>query len=108
MTQTELYNILKSTGLPVAYNHFKSSHGNSIPDPPYIVYLFTHSSNFGADNKVHHKANNYQVELYSVKKDLASEELLEDLFDENDIFYDKSETYIDSESLYQVIYEILI
>lgn len=103
MTQAELYNLLKSTGLPVAYNHFKKP-----PCLPYIVYLFTFSNNFGADNKVYQKINNYQVELYSDKKDLASEKLIEDLLDENEIFYDKIETYVESEEFYQVIYEIQI
>jgi len=103
MTQAELYNLLKSTGLPVAYNHFKNP-----PSLPYIVYLFTFSNNLGADNKVYQKINNYKVELYSDKKDLVSEKLIEDLLDENEIFYDKTETYIESEKLYQVIYEIQI
>jgi len=103
MTQNELYNLLKSTGLPVAYHHFDEP-----PSLPYIVYLFTFSDNLGADNKVYQKINNYQVELYSEKKDLESEQLLENVFDENDIYYDKSETYIESEEMYQVIYEIQI
>ncbi len=103
MNEAELSSLLKSTGLSVAYNHFKSP-----PELPYIVYLFSHSNNFGADNKVHTKINNYQVELYSDKKDLLSERLIEDLFDSNEIFYDKSETYIESEELYQVMYEIEI
>lgn len=97
----ELYNLLKALGLPIAYHHFKTP-----PSPPYIVYLFSYSNNFGADDKVYDKSNNYQIELYSIKKDLASEKLIEDLFDSNDIFYDKTETYIDSEGLYQVLYEI--
>lgn len=103
MTQDELYNLLKSTGLPVAYHHFKNP-----PNLPYIVYLFTYSNNYGADNKVYSKINNYQVELYSDKKDLESEKLIEELFDENGIFYEKSETYIESEDLYQVLYEIQV
>lgn len=103
MTQNELYNLLKSTGLPVAYHHFDEQ-----PNLPYIVYLFTYSSNFGAEDRVYQKIDNYQVELYSEKKDLAREQLIENLFDENDIYYDKSETYIESEKMYQVIYEIQI
>lgn len=103
MTQAELYNLLKSTGLPVAYNHFKTA-----PSLPYIIYLFTYSSNFAADGKIYKRFDNYQVELYSEKKDLGSEQLLENVFDENDIYYDKSETYIESEEMYQVNYEIQI
>ena len=101
MDEATLFNLLKSTGLPVAYHHFASP-----PSPPYIVYLFSYSSNFGADNRVYNKQSNYQVELYSTKKDPASEKLLEDLFDDNDIYWEKTETYIESEGLYQVLYEI--
>ena len=101
MDEATLFTLLKTIGLPVAYHHFTSP-----PTPPYIVYLFSYSSNFGADNKVHGKANNYQVELYTTKKDPTSETLIEDLFDANDIFWDKTETYIESEGLYQVLYEI--
>ena len=101
MDEVTLFNLLKSTGLPVAYHHFTSP-----PSPPYIVYLFSYSSNFGADNKVHSQADNYQVELYTKTKDPAVEALIEGLFDANEIYWDKTETYIDSEGLYQVLYEI--
>ncbi len=101
MDEAKLFALLKTTGLPVAYHHFTSP-----PSPPYIVYLFAYSSNFGADNKVHKEILNYQVELYTTKKDPASEKLIEDLFDENDIYWEKTETYIESEGLYQVLYEI--
>ena len=101
MDEAALFNLLKSTGLPVAYHHFTSP-----PSPPYIVYLFAYSSNFGADNKVHSQADNYQVELYTKTKDPAAEALIEGLFDANDIYWEKSETYIESEGLYQVLYEI--
>lgn len=103
MTQTELYNLLKSTGLPVAYHHFENP-----PNLPYIVYLFTHSNNFGAENKVYQKLNNYQVELYADEKDFESEQVIENLFDGNDIYYDKTEAYLESEEMYQVVYEIQI
>ena len=101
MDEATLFNLLKSTGLPVAYHHFTSP-----PTPPYIVYLFSYSSNFGADNKVHSQADNYQVELYTTIKDPASEKLIEGLFDANEIYWEKTETYIESEGLYQVLYEI--
>ncbi len=108
MTQKELYTLLKTINLPVAYYSFKASGITPIPDPPYIVYLLKGSDNSGADNKVYSKADNYFVELYTNKKDLNSEELLENLFDFNDIFYNRTETYIETESLFQVAYSIQI
>jgi hypothetical protein len=99
--EATLFTLLKTINLPVAYHHFKSP-----PSPPYIVYLFSYSSNFGADNKVYDAKKNFQVELYSKTKDPTSEALIEGLFDANEIYWDKTETYIESEGLYQVLYEI--
>ena len=99
MDEATLYQLLKTSGLPVAYHHFAQP-----PTPPYIVYLFSYSSNFGADNKAYNKQPNYQVELYTTGKDPASDKLIEDLFDAHEIYWDKTETYIDSEGLYQVLY----
>ena len=101
MDEATLFTLLKTLNLPVAYHHFTSP-----PSPPYVVYLFAYNTNFGADNKVYDAKKNYQVELYSKAKDLASEKLIEDLLDANDIYWEKTETYIESEGLYQVLYEI--
>lgn len=106
MDEKTLYNLLESTGLPVIYRRYDVDENNPPPKPPYLVYLFAYSSNFGADNKVYQKVPHYQVELYTTKKDPATEKLLEDLFDANDIYWEKTETYIEGEGLYQVIYEI--
>jgi hypothetical protein len=101
MTLAELFTILKTAGFPVAYHHFSTP-----PQPPYIVYLSAYSSNFVADNKVHHRIPNIQVELYTTKKDLAAEAKLEIVFDNNEIPYESTETYIASEGLFQKIYEV--
>lgn len=96
-----LKEFLEQTGLPVVYHHWEKP-----PDLPYLVYLYTDSDNFGADDRVYSKADNYDVELYSDIKDPATEKIVEDLFDEYDIYYEKSEVWIESEKMYEVIYEI--
>lgn len=103
MTQIELHELLQGIGLPLTYRKFTNP-----PNLPYIVYLFESSDNFGADNIVFHTSNNFQVELYSDIKDLANEDKIEKLLTDNEIYWEKSETYIDSEEMYQVIYEISI
>lgn len=99
----ELYNLLQTLNLPLSYHHFSTPQ-----EPPFMVYLNVGTENFGADNKVFQKQTFYHVELYSSTKDLITEKRIEDLFDENEIFYDKNEVYINAESLYQVVYEIII
>lgn len=101
MTLEELYILLKSTGLPVAYSHFEEK-----KSPPYITYLSVYSSNLYADDKVYKKIDNIQIELYTNKKDLAVEKILEDILDENEIAYDTTEEWINSEKLFQRIYEV--
>lgn len=101
MDEATLYQLLKTTKLPVAHHHFASP-----PNPPYVVYLFSYNSNFGADNKVYNAEKNFQVELYAKQKDLVSEKLIEDALDSADIYWEKTETYIESEGLYQALYEI--
>lgn len=93
--------ILKESDIPFAYDHF--AEGES-PNPPFICYLFPGSNNFAADGKVYFKANEVHIELYTDFKDLTVEQKLEAVLDEHGIFYNKSETWIESEKLYEVLY----
>ena len=97
----ELLQILSETQIPFAYHHF--AEGES-PEPPFICYLLPGSNNFSADGKVYYKINEVHIELYTDLKDLAVERQLEDVLDEHGIFYNKSETWIESEKLYEVLY----
>lgn len=106
MTLNEIYTILKATGFPVAYSHFTATNNTPLPSPSYITYLSAYSSNFKADNKVYHKIDNLQIELYTSKKDLISEKNLEDILDANEISYESTEAWIDSEKIFQKIYEV--
>lgn len=108
LTQQELYQALKSLGMPVAYSHFTESAGNPVPDPPFITYLSTTSQDFQADNRNFYPVRTFQVELYTAKKDLAAEQLLEDKLNELELPYTATETYLESESMFQRIYEIQI
>ncbi|ACP15500.1 hypothetical protein BAHan_0552 [Bacillus anthracis] len=58
-----------------------------------------------ADSKVHFKISDVNIELYTAKKDLVAEAKLEKVLDDNEIPYESSEIYIDSEKLFQKIYE---
>ena len=44
------------------------------------------------------------MELYTDIKDLSVEQRVEVVLDEHGIFYEKSETWIGSEKLYEVLY----
>lgn len=108
MTQAELFAQLKTTGCEVAYHHYIVDSTHSAPTPPYIVYLRVYDSNISSDFAVHGKYKNYQVELYTSKKDLTAEQKVEAVIGAIDPDYETSETYIEEEGLYQVIYQIKV
>ena len=93
----KLLEILKSAGFPYAYDHFAEGEA-------FVCYLLPGSDNFSADGKVYYRISEARVELYTDQKDFAAEGKLEDALDACGIFYEKSETWIDSEKLYEVLY----
>ena len=101
MTKTEVVRMLKGVGLPVAYDHF--AEGES-PDPPFLVFLFPSSDNFSADGRVYQKIDTLHIELYTDLKQPELEASIEAVLDGHDIFYNKTEVWIETEHLYEVLY----
>ena len=101
MEYDDLVQMLEEAGLPLAYDHF--SEGES-PEPPFLIFLFPSSDNFSADGKVWYRISNVNVELYTDRKDPELENRLEAVFDAHEIFYNKTEAWIESERLYEVLY----
>ena len=97
----ELLSIVREIGLPNAYDHFAEGEA---PQEPYLLYLIPGNNNFPADNKAYFKIDEVHLELYTDCKDLATEQQVEAVLDAHDIFYDRSETWITSEKLYEVLY----
>lgn len=93
--------LLETSGFPVAYHSFPAKED---PPMPYIVYLTPYSKNFKADGRVYASLKSMQVELYTQFKDLEAEAKVEAALEE--YYYRKSETWIDSENCYEVIYEL--
>ena len=107
MKLADIYNLLKTTNLPVAYSHFEEG---KAPPLPYVVFRLPNSNNFAADGTVYKAVTALDIELYTDKKDLATEKKLEDVLNNKIGFYDKLETLVISEKMYQIIYsmEVLI
>lgn len=97
----KLLEIIKRIGLPNAYHHF--AEGES-PEPPFLIYILPASDNFSADGRVYFKANEVHIEIYTDYKSPKTEKKVEAVLDEHGIFYNKTEVYIESEKLYEVLY----
>ena len=91
----------EAEGIDFAYDHF--AEGES-PSPPFVVYLYPSTNNFSADGIVYYPVNAVNVELYTDKKDPDTEKKLEHLLTEAGVFFEKSEIWISSERLYEVLY----
>lgn len=94
---------LLETVYPTAYWSFPEKEA---PPMPYIVYFQTNSDNFGADNKVFHHIKQISVELMTKTKDTTAEGAVEAVLDANDIYWEKTETHLDDEDAYEVIYSL--
>ena len=81
MTYDDVITMLEEAGLPLAYDHF--AEGES-PDPPFLVFLYTDV------------------------KDPETETQIEDILIAHDLPYEKSEVWIESEKLYEVLYQTQI
>lgn len=103
MVHKEVLAMIEEVGIPSAYGHF--AEGQS-PEPPFLVFLYPGSRNFAADGIVYHKGNKLQMELYTDYKSLDLENKVESVLGCHGIFYEKSEVWIESERLYEVLYEM--
>ena len=103
MTLEELAGVVEENGFPFAYDHF--AEGES-PDPPFVCYLLPGSDNFAADGRVYFRISEVRIELYTDRKDPGAEALVETVLDDAGIFYNKSEAWIQSEKLYEVLYSM--
>lgn len=97
----KLIEIIEKIGFPSAYHHF--AEGES-PNPPFLIYILPVSDNFSADGRVYFKVNEVHIEVYTDYKNLDIEKKVEVVLDEYGVFYNKSEVFIESEKLYEVLY----
>lgn len=103
MTHSEVMAMMKEMKLPFAYDHF--AEGKS-PNPPFVVFLYPNSNNFAADGVVYFKKQILNIELYTDKKSVELETKVETVLHEHGLFYQRSEVWIETEHLYEVLYEL--
>lgn len=101
MTQEQVIAMVEEMGLPSAYDHF--AEGQS-PEPPFLVFLYPESRNFAADGVAYFKKDRLHLELYTEYKSVELEERVETVLERHGIFYGKSEVWIESERLFEVLY----
>lgn len=101
MTYMDLIEEMEALGFPCVYHSFKNP-----PPLPYTIVFFTYNNDFIADNYNYQNIGNYQLEYYNSKKYPPDEKKIENRLKELRLPYSKTEVFLESEKMYQVLYEI--
>lgn len=105
MTYQNIATMLNSVGIPTAYHHFAEGSGQ---EPPFICFFYESSADMYADDSNYQKIENLVVELYTDNKDFALEQRLESVLRDAGLTWSRDETYISTERMYEVIYNIVV
>lgn len=104
MTHKEIFTMLKTLGIPVAYDHFDS---DKQIKPPFIVYREISPDTFKADSITYYRPYEFEIEVITEKKDVSLQNQIETLLTNNHIPYDlDNEVWDDDERIYHNYYEI--
>ena len=102
MTYEQIAEMMEEMGLPFAYHHF--AEGES-PAPPFLLFLSPGENTFSADNNMYFSFKQLDIELYNDRKNPELEKEFERILKKHNIFYNKTESWIASEKMYEVLYE---
>lgn len=103
MTYEQIAEMIEEIGFPFAYHHF--AEGES-PAPPFIIFLSPGENTFSADNRMYHSFKQLDIELYTDRKAPDLERQVESVLHKHHIYYTKTESWIASERMYEVLYEM--
>lgn len=106
MTYELINKILTDSKIKFTYYQFKN-HEEIKGLNRYIAYFESEKLRVVADDKVWHHEPNFAVELYTKTKDLEAENILIQLFAENEVTWSGGESvYIDEEDMYQTVFYV--
>ena len=103
MTYEEINEMMQEIGLPYAYQHF--AEGES-PNPPFTIFLSPGEHTFGAEDLMYISFKTLHIELYTDEKSPEAEERVEEVLHQHNLYYTKTEAWIESEKLYEILYEL--
>lgn len=102
MTYEQINEMMEEMGLPFAYHHF--AEGES-PSPPFLIFLSPGENTFSADNYMYFSFKQLDIEIYTDIKSPEFEKNIERVLKRHKIYYTKTESWIASEKMYEVLYE---
>lgn len=102
MTFDEVKQMMDEIGMPTTYMQWPTK---VVPPLPFTVFYYPNSDNFGADDQVYVNIAALNIELYTAKKSPQDEKKVEDVLKKYNLFWNKTEAFLTSELMYEVLYE---
>ena len=88
--------------LPLAYYEFEREDPATLP---FLVFYYPYRNDVMADNINYQPIEHTVLELYTEEIDLPQEQAVEAVLAGAEIAYSKNRNYIDSEMMWQIVYE---
>lgn len=101
MTYKEIATMIASVGVPTAYYQFDEE---TAKPPPFICFYYPGDNDLKADNVNYSTIRQLTIELYTDEKDFTLEATVESVLTQYGLPFSRMESYIDSERMYEVIY----
>lgn len=95
--------MLDETGVEYRYHHFETEEAIA---PPFLVWVLPGSNNFMADGITYQGIQELDLELYTDSKNFVLETAIEGVLKKYGLAWNKTELFIESESLFEVLYEM--
>lgn len=102
MTYTEIAEMVCGIGYPFAYYQFPDGTEQA---PPFICFFYPQSNDMYADDSNYQKIEHLIIELYTDNKDFEAEAKVEAALRDADLTWARSEEWLDTERMHEVIYE---
>lgn len=105
MKKSELNSMLgmfRLYGIQIVYMSYPDG---CAPELPYAVYYFPTTRAEAADNIRHAGIADMNIEVYTREKDFLLEYTVEQILNAFELVADKTETFLTSENMFQVLYQ---
>lgn len=101
MTRKDFATMVRSIGIPSAYQFFSN---DTAEDPPFICFFETRDDDVKADNTNYVKIREMVIELYTAEKDFVLENTVEAVLKGAEMVYSVEAEYLDDEHLFLTVY----
>ena len=103
MTFQEVSSMIGEFGIDYAYYQFAKGTDQATP---FVCFFYSDNNDLLADDSNYQKIENLNIELYTDEKDFTLEAQVEAVLSDHGMVWSRSETYLDDEKMYEVIYEM--